>query len=118
VIASVVIVASAALLSILSSIAVQRFEDRQLRARIERRCDNVLSFLSEQLSPVGRSVSAFRILFENSKNVSCEEFERAAATLMEQSPEIGMFQWVPVVRAGGTRAIRGADPARVCKQRF
>jgi PAS domain S-box-containing protein len=98
-IASVAIVAAAALLSILSAIAVQRFEDRQLRARIEQRCVNILSFLSEQLSPVGRSVSALRILFESSDDVSFSEFEGAATTLLEQNRDIGIFQWVPVVSA-------------------
>jgi len=86
-------------MSIFSAIAVQRLETRQLRARIERRCDNVLSFLTEQLSPVGRSVAALRILFESSAEVSRKEFENAAATLLEQNRELGIFQWVPVVRA-------------------
>jgi two-component system cell cycle sensor histidine kinase/response regulator CckA len=86
-------------LSIVSAIAVQRFEERQLKTLIERRSENIERFLSEQLSPVGRSISAFQILFESSNSVSRAEFENAAATLMEENPEIGIIQWVPVVRA-------------------
>lgn len=93
------IVVGATALSIAIAMAVHRFEERQAKARIDRRSDNVLSFLSEHLSPVSRSVAALQILFENSNNVSPAEFESAAESLFEENPEIGLFEWVPRVAA-------------------
>ncbi|HEY5550381.1 MAG TPA: CHASE domain-containing protein [Opitutaceae bacterium] len=99
IVASVAIVALSALLSVLGAVAAYRFEEDHLEVRIDRRADNVSTFLSERITPVGRSVAALMILFENSEQVSHEEFTNAARTLLAQNPEIGVFQWIPRVEA-------------------
>ncbi len=78
-------------------ILVEHYEQERIRRDLARQIDIRHALLRGNLQSYQDSLHSLRLLFENSEDISWDEFQNAAKDILSRYDSIQAIQWIPVV---------------------